>query len=153
MTRWAPAASSGAVLFFALLAATLVIATLVVRARTPDLVLEVTSISPRYLMLDGFAETRIAFFVREGDPGAEVTIVDGDKKVARTLAASVSLAPHLEVRYRWDGRDDAGRPVRQGRYRLRVLLPDRGRDMVWPRRITVEREDGERDRVSGEARP
>jgi hypothetical protein len=149
LTARPAAASPGALLFFGLLAVILVVATLVVRARTPDLVLEVTSISPRHLVLDGVAETRIRFFVREGDRTAKVGIVDGERRVVRTLAAPVALEPDREVVYRWDARDDAGRPVLDGHYRLRVRLPDRDRDMVWPRRITVERTGG--DRGPGEA--
>ena len=40
--------------------------------------------------------------------------------------------------YEWDGLDDAGDPVLPGRYRLRVILPSADRDMVFPRRITLE---------------
>lgn len=151
MTRWAPEASFGAVLFFALLAVTLVVATLVVRARSPDLVLEVTSIAPRHLTVGEADETRIEFFVRQGDPRAEVAIVDADERVVRTLAAPVALEPDREVAYSWDGRDDAGRPAKQGRYRLRVLLPDRGRDMIWPRRIILPGDGREGESV--ERRP
>jgi hypothetical protein len=148
LTDRGPAASTGAALFFALLAATLVVATLVVRARTPDLVLEVTSIAPRELTVDG---TQIAFFVRESDSRAEISIVDADERVVRTLAAPVALPADREVVQRWDGRDDAGRPAAKGRYRLRVRLPERDRNMIWPRRITVEPTPGDRDRTIGEA--
>jgi hypothetical protein len=148
LTDRGPAASPGAALFFALLAATLVVGALVVRARTPDLVLEVTSIAPRELTVDG---TRIAFFVRESDPRAEVSIVDADERVVRTLAGAVPLPADREVVHRWDGRDDAGRPVARGRYRFRVRLPERDRDMIWPRRIWVERSPDDRRRRAGEA--
>jgi hypothetical protein len=150
LTRWVPAASAGATLFFVLLATTLVVAMLVVRARTPDLVLEVTSITPRELAADRSEEARIGFFVREDDPRAEITIVDSDHRVVRTLAAGAALPAMREVVYRWDGHDDRGHPVREGSYRFRVHLPNRGRDMVWPRRIVVQRQRGERDRTAQE---
>lgn len=149
MTRWVPAASPGAALFFALLAATLVVATLVVRARTPDLVLEVTALAPRELTLDGAAAMRIDLFVREADPRAEVAIIDGDGRVVRTLAAPVALEADREVSYLWDVRDDAGRPVGPGRYRLRVRLPERGREMIWPRRVILQEPEDDRDRTPG----
>jgi hypothetical protein len=71
----------------------------------------------------------------------------------RTLAAPVVLPAKREIVYRWDGRDDRGRPVRQGSYRFRVQLRDRGRDMVWPRRIVVQRHRGDADRAAQGPRP
>ena len=148
MSGRAPAISPGAIVFFALLAVTLAVAVLVIRARTPDLVLEVESITPRELVIDGFgtdpSEVEIGFFVREPDPRAEVAIVDPHDEVVRTLAAAVPLEAERPVTYRWDGRSDGGALVRPGRYRLRVTLPERGREMAWPRRIVVSRTDGGR---------
>jgi len=142
----APAISPGAVVFFALLAATLAVAVVIVRARTPDLVLEVESISPRELVVDGFdtdpAEVEISFFVRESDPRAEVEIVAPDGQVVRTLAAATPLEAEEVVTYRWDARSDGGSLVRPERYRLQVTLPESGREMAWPRRIVVSADGG-----------
>lgn len=142
MIRRLPALRWSAALFFILLAVTLAVAALVVRARTPDLVLEVTEIEPRELYLDAVGdppETRISFFVREADPAAEVAIVNWANRPVRTLAAPVGLEADRRMIYRWDGRTDAGRRAMSGRYRLRVVLPNRDREMIWPRRITVHR--------------
>ena len=100
----------GAALFLCLLAATLVAAVLVVRARTPDLVLEVTE-PPR----DRSAQLRVGdpdagdvtltFFVREADPHGLVGIVDSREDIVRTLDSDVALAEREPVTYVWDGRD------------------------------------------------
>lgn len=134
-----PALAPGTVLFFALLAAALAVTVLVVRSRSPDLVLEVREISPRELTLADGATTSISLFVREDDPRAEIAVIDRDGEAVRTLAAEVALEADREVTYRWDGLTDEGRRARSGRYRIRVELPERGREMVWPQRIIVHR--------------
>ena len=125
--------SPGAALFFALLGVTLVMAVLVVRARTPDLVLEVTH-QPSTLTGD---DATISFFVRESDQNARVAIVDGREDTVRTLDGDVALDAGEEVTYEWDRSSDAGTEAPPGRYRLEVALPSRHREMVWPRRMTL----------------
>lgn len=135
--------SAGAALFFALLVATLVVAVLVVRARTPDLVLEVTEppadVRAVFRPAGGRPprELTITFFVREPDDRAFVGIVDRHEDLVRTLDPDVALAAREPVTYIWDGRDDEGELVASGRYRLLVGLPSEDREMVWPRRFTV----------------
>jgi plastocyanin len=125
--------SLGAALFFALLAATLVTAVLVVRARTPDLVLEVTH-QPELLAGE---DARITFFVRESDDHARVAIVDSHEDVVRTLDGDVELSAGDEVTYEWDRSTDHGDVAPSGRYRLLVELPSEDREMIWPRRIML----------------
>jgi hypothetical protein len=125
--------SAGAALFFALLGITLVMAVLVVRARTPDLMLEVTH-QPSTLTGD---EARISFFVREGDDHARVAIVDSHEDTVRTLDDDVELEAGEEVSYEWDRSTDAGTEAPPGRYRLEVALPSQDREMIWPRRMTL----------------
>jgi hypothetical protein len=133
----------GVALFVCLLVATLVASVLVVRARTPDLVLEVTEpardSNPR-LAVDGPGpnEITIAFFVRESDAHAVVGIVDSHEDLVRTLDSDVALEERQPVTYVWDGRTDDGGPAPPGRYRLLVELPSQDREMIWPKRITVE---------------
>jgi len=134
--------SVGAVLFFCLLAASLVTAVLVVRARTPNLVLEVTqppASDPASLQPAGPGpeEVPITFFVREADSHALIGIVDSHENIVRTLDADVALAKHDPVTYVWDGRTDTGGIAPPGRYRLVVELPSEDREMIWPRRITL----------------
>lgn len=131
----------GAAVFFVLLAATLLAAVLVVRARTPDLVLEETGTLPATFAAParpGAGGLEVSFFVREGDPEAIVEIVDGSERTVRTLDPGVELDPETEVRYIWDGRTDDGVLAAPGRYRLAVELPASDRVMVWPQRITLE---------------
>lgn len=133
----------GTVLFFALLAATLVTAILVVRARTPDLVLEVTeppaNANVSFSPIGGPPphQVELTFFVREADDHALIAIVDSQEDIVRTLDADVALGKRDPVTYIWDGRTDAGDFAMAGRYRLRVDLPDGDREMIWPRRFTV----------------
>lgn len=132
----------GTILFFVLVVAVLTTAVLVVRARTPDLVLEVTqppANHPATLRTGGEPprSVEITFFVREPDPHALVGIVDSEENLVRTLDGDVALDEDDPVTYTWDGRTDAGGLVPSGRYRLRVDLPGERREMIWPRRITV----------------
>ena len=137
-------------LFFVLLAATLVTAILVVRARTPDLVLEVTEPAANedvvFSPIGGKPPHQVAItlFVRESDPDAFVGIVDRHENLVRTLDSDVELSEEEPVTYIWDGRTDSGDFATAGRYRLRVDLPGADRNMIWPRRFTV---------VSGPAEP
>jgi hypothetical protein len=133
----------GTILFFVLVAAALTTAVLVVRARTPDLVLEVTqppANRPATLLTGRHPPqtVEISFFVRESDPHALVGMVDSKENLVRTLDGDVALSAGDAVTYTWDGRTDEGGFVTPGRYRLRVDLPDEDREMVWPRRITVD---------------
>jgi hypothetical protein len=133
-----------AVLFFCLAAAVVVTAVLVIRARTPNLVLEVTHPGPlrfKEATVDG-PDVRIAFFVREADGHAQVAIVDGSEDVVRTLDGDVALAKREEVSYIWDRSTDAGGEAPPGRYRLQVSLPSEDRVMIWPRRITLVPQTG-----------
>jgi hypothetical protein len=137
-------ASPAALIFFAVLAATLAIAVLVVRARSPDLALEVTRWKPCTRELSSMAEgeagrVRITFFIRENEEHALVRIVDSEERTVRTLDADLALAAREKARYYWDGTDDEGETVRPGLYRLGVTLPAHDREMVWPRRIGVDR--------------
>ena len=130
-----------AVLFVALFVAALLATGVVVGTRSPELVLEVSKLQARISPNgDGTRdEAEITFFVRESDPHAEVAIVGRNLEPIRTLASDVALQADERVTYFWDGRTDEGVRAPVGRYRLRVVLPDRERDMVFPRRIALER--------------
>jgi hypothetical protein len=131
--------SKAAALFVALLVASLVATGVVVHSRTPELVLEVRRL-PEKISPDGDGErdvARIRFFVRETDPHARVEIVGRDLAQIRTLDADAALEADDSVTYVWDGTTDAGAKAPVGRYRLRVVLPDHDRDMVFPKRIDL----------------
>ena len=64
-------------------------------------------------------------------------IVGPDLRLVRTLARR-PLVANEAVSFRWNGRTDSGALADpEDRYRLRVLLPNRDRDMVYPRRISL----------------
>jgi hypothetical protein len=128
---------AGPVLFVALLVASVVVAAAVLHARSPDLAIEVTRFT-KEIDPAGDSKDRVAhirFFVREGDPDATVEIVGPDLKPIRTLARR-PLVANEPVSFTWNGRTSSGVPADPADpYRLRVLLPNRDRDMVYPRRI------------------
>lgn len=132
----------GSLLLLALLAVSAGVAIYVYHARTPDLALEVKLLDRKFApAADGEGEqSPIRFFVRYTDPHASVEIVGRDKTVIRTIDDDVALSKGKKVTYRWDGLDDEGELAEPGRYRLRVILPSVDRDMVFPRRITLEPE-------------
>jgi hypothetical protein len=133
--------SLGARLFAAILVASLIATALVVRARSPDLMLEVPKRTDRFHP-DGDGRrdvARITYFVRESEPAATVQVVGAHLRVARTFVSAKPLEANRRYNITWDGRRDSGRPAPPGRYRLRVLLPSLDRDMVFPRRIELRR--------------
>lgn len=83
--------------------------------------------------------TRSARFVvtlrQRGTVSAE--IVDEEGRHVRTLERRGDSAS-AEARFRWAGRDDEGRLVPDGVYRLRIRLVDKGRVILVPKRIEVD---------------
>jgi hypothetical protein len=133
---------AGPFLFVALLVGAVVVAAIGLQARTPDLAIEVTRLT-REIDPTGKGPQRVAhirFFVRESDPEARVEIVGPELRPVRTLARR-PLVANEPVSFTWDGRTNSGALANPAdRYRLRVLLPSRERDMVYPRRISVRSE-------------
>jgi hypothetical protein len=136
---------AGAVLLCFLLAASFVTAGAVLRAKTPNLALEVERLTtcpagtdqtrPSCLVLAAGGQrhsvVRIRLFVRYSDPNATVEIVGAGLTPARTLARGVRLVADRPVSYRWNGRTDAGGLAPPGVYAVRVNLPGPGRNMLW----------------------
>jgi hypothetical protein len=130
----------GPALLVALLAASLLAGVLVYNARTPNLALEVPDIE-RLLGSGDEADIPVdlIFFVRYDEPEALVEIVGSEDATVRTLASDVPLEAEERIACSWDGTDDEGDPVPPGNYRLRVVLPEQDRDMVFPQRIKVRK--------------
>ena len=136
---------AGAVLLCVLLAASFVTAGAVLRAKTPNLALEVERLStcpagadqsrPSCLVLTpggtSHAVLRIRLFVRYSDSNATIEIVGAGLNPARTLARGVRLVADRPVSYRWNGRTDVGGLAPPGVYAVRVDLPGPGRNMLW----------------------
>ncbi|HEU4976348.1 MAG TPA: N,N-dimethylformamidase beta subunit family domain-containing protein [Baekduia sp.] len=83
---------------------------------------------------------RIAFAVKRSDHVTVSVLADGGDAVRtlvddRRVAAHRPVAPHGIA---WDGRDDDGRLVPDGRYRLRIVLRDQGRSVVPLRTIVKD---------------
>jgi FlgD Ig-like domain len=84
--------------------------------------------------------TRVAtlsFRIRSADR-LDLVIVSGQEPV-RTLALDLDR-PEGRVTVQWDGRDDSGGIVPDGRYRLRIHLEDAERTIVVPKEIRVDTE-------------
>ncbi|MBI5106428.1 MAG: hypothetical protein HZB46_15830 [Solirubrobacterales bacterium] len=87
---------------------------------------------------DGRADrVRFALRLKESDR-VTLGVVDADGDTVRTLvedrrakAYEVIGLPGIP----WDGRDDDGRVVPDGRYKLRITLRDQGRSVVYPRSV------------------
>lgn len=133
--------SRATALFAILFGAALAAAVLVVGSRSPELVLEVIKL-PEAITPNGDRfrdKAEIEFYVRESDPHAEVYLVGRNLVQVKTLDDDVALAEGEPITYIWNATTDAGRPAPKGRYRLRVVLPESGRDMVFPKRIDLRR--------------
>jgi hypothetical protein len=69
-----------------------------------------------------------------------VTMIDSAGRSVQTLVRG-RREQVGRVSYTWDGRDDAGRVVPEGRYRARVELAAHGRTIVLPNPIRVDTTD------------
>lgn len=72
------------------------------------------------------------------DDDAEVDVIDADGVQVARVAEGRRIRPGRPVAVVWDGRDDAGRVVPDGPYRIRVTLGGDGRSLLAPRRFFVD---------------
>jgi len=82
------------------------------------------------------ASARISFKLRKADR-LSLTIIDSQGRRLRTLAGGRRLAGGRHD-FAWDGRDNDGRLVPEGRYRPRVDLGNADRTIVLPNPIRVD---------------
>src|SRR5919108_764187 len=84
---------------------------------------------------------------------AKVTfsITDGEGNEVRRIVHERRLAGDTKHRFRWDGRDDEGRPVPDGTYRMRVVRRDESRVIDSFKEIDVDRKPPQVELLS--ARP
>jgi hypothetical protein len=80
--------------------------------------------------------TRLTFRLRERER-IDATIVDADGDFVRTLLTAVEQESG-RVEMEWDGRDEAGRIVPDGDYRVRVRMRDERRTIVIPTEVHVD---------------
>lgn len=79
---------------------------------------------------------RIAFRLRREDV-LTLTIADDDGQIVRTLLRKARFRPGSH-QFGWDGRDEQGRVVPQGRYHPRIELQKLGRAIEFPNGIRVD---------------
>jgi hypothetical protein len=84
-----------------------------------------------------FDNALFALRLRRSDD-VTVSIVTRDGDEVRTLAEDVALTKRRRYRFRWDGRNDAGRRARDGEYHLRVGLRRQGRTVTSPRKLFLD---------------
>jgi FlgD Ig-like domain len=68
------------------------------------------------------------------------SIMDGEGNEVRRIVDERQLAGDEKHRFLWDGRDDEGRPVPDGVYRMRVVRRQEGRVIDSVKRIRVDRQ-------------
>jgi FlgD Ig-like domain len=66
-------------------------------------------------------------------------VLDGEANEVRQIVDGRALAGDAKHRFRWNGRDDDGRPVPDGLYRLRVIQRSEGRVIDSSKRVRVDR--------------
>lgn len=79
---------------------------------------------------------RIAFRLRRPDV-LTLTISDEQGRVVRTLLKQARFRPGNH-QFGWDGREESGKLVPEGRYRARVELQRLGRVIEFPKQITLD---------------
>jgi flagellar hook capping protein FlgD len=81
-------------------------------------------------------EARIAFRLRRKDD-LSLDIVDANGDAVRQNFVSGHFIPRF-LEFSWDGRDDEGRVVPDGLYRVRVTLESENRTLEFPNEIRVD---------------
>jgi hypothetical protein len=79
---------------------------------------------------------RLKFRTTTSNDGT-VEIIKPGGAVVRTLAEGAFLKRYSYHTYHWDGRDEAGTIQPVGRYRVRVMLEDEGRQLTLPGTIRI----------------
>ena len=103
---------------------------------TPPRVQDVTRQSPYFSPnRDGrFDRARISFRLKRTDDVTAVVVDRADDEI-RVLVDDRRLRAGQRMRLAWDGRDDAGRVVPDGIYRMRLKLRRQGRAVLIPRNV------------------
>jgi hypothetical protein len=88
---------------------------------------------------DGYRDRATVKFLVGRSDRVSVTLVNRRGRVVRRLVRNERARRCCYVRVRWHGRDDAGRPVRSGAYRVRVSLRRRDRSIDLLQDIRLRR--------------
>jgi len=87
---------------------------------------------------DGARERMYARFTVERRDDITVKVVKRDGDEVRTLIDDRPVVPRVRQLVTWDGRDDRGREVPDGVYRIRVNLRRQGRAVTLPRNVVKD---------------
>ena len=121
-----------ATLFCALALATLIALAVIQQVRLDGDVLDLARVT-RVTGAKASAHKRVEveFRMRADSDDAVVRIVDEDDDAVATLLDGGRLeGGEREYVYYWDGRDESGRRVPRGYYRVEILLRDLDRDII-----------------------
>ena len=95
---------------------------------------------------------RVGFVLRE-PTNVTFSVVDSEGAEVRRLVDSRRLPGDEELFFAWNGRDDEGRVVPDGVYRLRVEREGKGRAVTSGRRVRVDTKPAQLAIVSARPRP
>jgi FlgD Ig-like domain len=82
--------------------------------------------------------TRVGFDLSE-PATVSFYVLDGEGNEIRRIVDDQAFAGDAKHRFRWDGRDDDGEGVPDGRYRMRVVQRSEGRVIDSSKRVRVDR--------------
>lgn len=88
---------------------------------------------------DGRRDVFTVRFMLKRSTRVTVEIVDGEGRRVATLAENRPAEKYKRITLKWDGRGDHGNRLRHGRYRLKFVLPDEGRSVVWASSFLLDR--------------
>jgi hypothetical protein len=89
---------------------------------------------------DRFRDTAVVGFDLSEPAEVTFSITDGEGNEVRRVVDERRLAGDTKHRFRWDGRDDEGRVVPDGIYRMRVVRRDESRVINSTKKIVVDTE-------------
>jgi hypothetical protein len=84
-----------------------------------------------------FDRAVVRFELRESDR-VTLAVVDADGDEVRELIGARRYLPFREIRTKWDGLDDDGERVSDGRYRYRITLQEQGRNIIVPQSVRLD---------------
>ena len=88
---------------------------------------------------DGRRDVFTVRFMLKRATRVTVEIVDQEGMRVATLTENQPAEQYKRITLRWDGQDDDGNPQPHGRYRLKFVLPDEGRSVVWASSFQLNR--------------
>ncbi len=88
---------------------------------------------------DAYRDTTEVGFDLSEPASVTFLVVDSEGSEVRRIVSERRLAGDAKHRFRWDGRDDNGKAVPDGIYRMRVVRRDESRVIDSAKKITVDR--------------